>query len=262
MSLVIWKGPTNALSFANNSPRFEWGDRVKVTDIYHGPQPLCAASMLARGTYGTGFRAGYVVNQCTCNTLRGGIGELTIEWEAGGSGASAPLPTGNVAISPQELYPNVERNPYFQGGSVAILPVDAALARMANHGSTPFAQANALSQLNARAASSDSTAAASGALGVALAALLKKGVETYYVSAFRYTWEWFSYSIPELNVGGVIQSPSGVAPISLSTVSPISWLRLADTLEAAGVNGSMWKITSTWLGGQNGFWDGDLYPAG
>ncbi len=250
MSLVVWKGPTNALVTANNSPRFEWGDRVKLTDTYHGPQAVCAASMLARGTYGTGSRAGFVVNQSTCTNSRGGIGELTIEWEAGGTGASSPLPTGNTSISPQELYPNVERNPYFQGGSVPILAVDAALARMSMHGSTPYQQAQALSQLNTRAASSDPTTAASGALGVALASLLKKGVETYYVSAFRYTWEWYSYSIPTLNVGGIIQSPNGNAAVAISSASPISWLRLADG--GAAVPSIPWEHQRI-SGGHGGF---------
>jgi hypothetical protein len=38
-----------------------------------------------------------------------------------------------------------------------------------------------------------------------------------------------------------------------------SWLRLADVPEPAGVNGSVYKITSTWLGGSDGHWDKLLY---
>lgn len=261
MSLVVWKGPTNALTFANNSPKFEWGDRVKVTDVYHGQQALAAASMLARGTYGTGFRAGFVVNQSTCNNTRGGVGELTIEWEAGGSGASSPLPTGEVTLSPQEFYPKVERNAFFANSGNYILPMDIALAYASMHASTPFAQANALSQLAGRAASGG-TIGTSATLGQALATMLQKGEETYYQAGFRYVWNWYTYTMPTINVGGLTQSPSGIAPVPFSTGATISWLRLADSFEPAGVNGSMWKMSYTWLGGQNGYWDTNLYPPG
>ncbi len=259
MSLVVWKGPTNALSYAINSPKFEWGDRVKVTDIYHGQQSLCAASMLARGTYGTGARGGYVVNQCTCNNMRGGIGELSIEWEAGGTGASQPLPTGEVVLSTQEFYPKVERNAYFANGGLYLQPQDIALAYASMHASTPFAQANALTQLAARAASGGAVGA-SATLGQALATMLQKGEETYYQAGFRYVWTYFAYTLPVIETGGLTQSPVGIAPVPWSSTTAISWLRLADSFEPAGVNGSMWKIISTWLGGQSGYWDSNLYP--
>lgn len=258
MALVEWKGPTNALNFANNSPILEYGDRVKATDIYHGTQPLCATSMLARGTYGTGFRAGWVLNQCTCKTQRGTIGELTMEWEAGGTGASQPLPSGEVKLDPQEFYPKVERNAFFSNGGNFLLPQDIALAYASMHASTPFAQANALTQLAARAASGNPTIAASAALGETLAGMLQKGEETYYQAGFRYTWDWYTYTLPSINLGGIIQSPNGIAPTSIAG-STISWLRLADSFSSAGVNGSMWKMTYTWLGGQDGYWDTNLY---
>ena len=259
MSLVQWIG-ANALAFASNSPKFDWGDRCKVTDIYHGPQPLCASSMLARGTFGTGARAGYVVNQCTCINLRGTIGELTIEWEAGGASATVPLPSGECELSPQEFYPKVERNAYFtnQGAGFALLPQDIALAYAAMHANTPYAQANALNELAQRAASANQAIAASATLGQSLAAMLQKGEETYYQAGFRFTWTFFTYVLPGLNLGGIIQSPNGIAPVSVP--STVSWLRLADSFESAGVNGSMWRITYTWLGGQNGYWDPLLYP--
>ncbi len=260
MSLQIWAGNINALSYSSDSPQFVWGDRVRVTDKYHGPQPLCAASMLPRGAYGSGLRAGYVVNQCTCSTKRGGIGELTIEWEAGGTGASSPLPSGEVILTPQEFYPKVERNAYFSNGGNFLLAMDIAMAYASVHASTTIYQQNALAQLAARAASSTPSIAASATLALALAEMLQKGEETYYQAGFRLVWTWFTYTLPTINVGGSIQSPVGIAPINPTFSAPISWLRLADSWEPAGVNGSMWKMTNIWLGGQAGYWDTNLYP--
>jgi hypothetical protein len=258
MSLLVWKGPTNALVLANNSPTLVYGDRVKATDIYNGPQSLCAESMLARGTYGTGSRAGWVVNQCTTETSRGTIGKLTIDWEAGGTGADQPLPTGEVSLQPQELYPKIERNAFFANSGSFLLPMDIALAYASMHASTSFARQNALDQLAGRAASGDATIAASATLGQSLAAKLQRGEETYYQAGFRYVWVYYTYTLPTINVGGITETPTG--PVTPSYDSTINWIRLADGFEPAGVNGSMWKMTLTWLGGQDGYWDTDLYP--
>jgi len=52
------------------------------------------------------------------------------------------------------------------------------------------------------------------------------------------------------------------APATPNPSKPsFSWLRLADSLNHAGVNGSMYKITRTWVGGPAGYWDPDLYPS-
>src|ERR1700722_670419 len=101
MSNLIWKGPTNALVMQPNSPSLTYGERVRAKDTYKGLQSLCAESMVARGTFGTGFRSGWVCIQSTVDTSRGDVGTLTIEWEAGGSEADQPLPTGDFSLEPQ-----------------------------------------------------------------------------------------------------------------------------------------------------------------
>jgi hypothetical protein len=117
MSLTIWKGPTNALVAAPDTGGLVASDRIRFTSNFWGTYSLCLANAVARGTFGAGAYAGYVVNQCTVTQQRGGIGRLVIEWEAGGSYAVNPLPVGSHSLAPQELYPKIERNSYFQGTS-------------------------------------------------------------------------------------------------------------------------------------------------
>ena len=276
MATPIWKGSTNALVLQPNSPTFAFTDRVRVTDIYKGPQWLCASSMLARGTFGTGDRWGWVVNQCSVTNERGAIGTLTIEWEAGGSGATMPLPIGEVRLEPQELYPRIERNLYFaalleenikiannaafwtlnkNSGKLTDDPYYVALfgapAIAANPTATPPIQA-------VPAKKPTITDPTQLALAQALFKKLIRGEETFYLAGWRYTSVFYSYTLPTLEIGAVIQSPNGIGPITIND-NKITWLRLADIVESAGVGGSVWKITRTWLGGPNGHWDRDLY---
>jgi hypothetical protein len=254
MSLIIWKGPTNALVLQPNSPRLTYGDRVKAVDIYKGPQSLCAESMLARGTFGTGFRAGWVVNQCTCDTQSGDIGTLTIEWEAGGAEADQPLPAGDFSLEPQEIYPKIERNNFFSG--ITADTVSAVYNCLYAFDKTGANSSNATIQSRVTIAQDGGTSGTQTALAFELLGKLQNGEESYYIAGYRYCFSTFSYTEPALSNGGIIGTPAG--PIS-SLPDDISWLRLADRVEPAGVNGSMYKLTQNWIGGPSGYWDTDLY---
>lgn len=265
-NLIVWKGPTNALVYQPNAPRLVYADRVKAVDIYKGPQPICAESMLARGTFGTGSRAGWVVNQCTVDTARGDIGTLTIEWEAGGSGADQPLPVGDFNLEPQELYPKIERNLFFTG----ILPDVVRGVYNALYAFNQSGSPNATATINAAingvnfASYPDTNAAAQYALGTELLTKLASGEESYYIAGYRYSYEEFSYTAPALSNGGIIANGSyqPAGPLADDLPSGVAWLRLADKLDPAGVNGSMFKLTVNWLGGPDGYWDSDLYTEG
>lgn len=267
MALIIWKGPTNALVLQPNSPRLVYGDRVKAVDIYKGQQSLCAESMIARGTFGTGFRSGWVCNQCTVDTSRGDIGTLTIEWEAGGSEADQPLPTGDFTLEPQEIYPKVERNPFFDGicsdtirgvynGLYSVqqagssYPASKYISDGANTAAnaTPAFYGSAINSINGQIQ-----------LGQELLSKLTNGEESYYIASYRYSFSTYSYTAPGLSTGGIIGTPGG--PISGDLPNGIVWLRLADKIEPAGVNGSMFKLTENWIGGPTGYWDSDLYSS-
>jgi hypothetical protein len=255
MSLLIWKGPTNALVYQPNAPRLVYGDRVKSVDIYKGPQTLCAESMLARGTFGTGSRAGWVVNQCTCDTSLGTVGTLTIEWEAGGSSADQPLPTGDFSLEPQEIYPKIERNPFFSG--ITADTVSAVYNCLYSFDRTGANSANAIIQSRVTDAQDGGTSGTQTAFASELLQKLQNGEESYYIAGYRYSFSTYSYTEPSLSPGGIIGTPAG--PISGDLPSGVQWLRLADKIEPAGVNGSMYKLTQNWIGGPSGYWDSDLY---
>jgi hypothetical protein len=260
MSLLIWKGPTNALVYQPNAPRLTYGDRVKSVDIYKGPQVLCAESMLARGTFGTGLRTGWVVNQSTVDTSTGTIGTLTIEWEAGGSSADQPLPIGDFSLETQELYPKIERNPFFTGICPDMVrAVYNALYAINQSGSGANAQVILSTAANSSNFSNSTINTANGQIAIAYSLLnkLSNGEESYYIASYRYSFSTYSYTEPSLSEGGIIGTPAG--PISGDLPSGVQWLRLADKIEPAGVNGSMYKLTQNWLGGPNGYWDTDLY---
>jgi hypothetical protein len=245
---IHWSGPTNALVVQPSSPHLTYGERVKAVDIYRGLQSLCASSMIPRGTFGTGFRAGWVCTQSEVTTERGNIGTLTIEWEAGGTGADQPLPAGGFVLEPQELYPKIERNPFFasityQTVNICRNAIDAATANGTGIVSASFL-ANNISD------------PAQLALAEKLVAKWQTGEDTYYLAGWRYSFETFSYTEPALNPGGGIVSEPG-GPVTLP--AGVAWLRLADHLEPAGVNGSMYKLTQHYLGGPNGYWDSDIY---
>lgn len=269
MSNPTWLGPANALVRQPNSPKFTFGDRVKCTDTYRGPQWLAVSSMLARGTFGTGDRLGWVVNQSTVDTERGAIGVLTIEWEAGGAASIMPLPIGDCWIESQEQYPRIERNKYF----AALKPFPASVAFNAFQFVTPLGtdQNPFVIELFGAPAKAGPPAVAAVppiltdptqlALAQALYRKLMKGMETFYLASWRYVDIIYSYILPDLNNGGIIQSPNGIGKINIAD-NTISWLRLADNPIPAGVNGSMWKITRTWLGGpanHANYWDPDIY---
>ena len=258
MSLKIWRGPTNALVMAPESPTLVYTDRVRATDIYMGVQSVCAANMLSRGTFGSGIRSGWVLNQCTLTTSRGNVGRLVYEWEAGGSSATQPLPTGDFSLDPQELYPKVERNAYFQGtsgvygGPTTPITLDTiALVYSALYNETETGRASAGAALAAI------TDADQLALATKLLLKLRNGEETYYVAGWRYWYETYSYSLPTVSRGAVVVTPGG--PLAGHLPSGVSWLRLADNLTPAGVNGSMYKLRVNCLGGPGGHWDTDLY---
>jgi len=248
---VIWKGPTNALVLQPNSPKLTYGDRVKAVDIYKGPQSLCAASMLPRGTFGTGFRTGWVVTQSEVVTDRGYIGTLNIEWEAGGAYASQPLPVGTFDLTPQELYPKIERNPFFAGIKIETI-------NWCRNAMDQAIQGNA-QNVTSITLPTQITDAQQLAFAQKLIAKWAIGEDTYYLAGWKYSYETFSYTEPTPAIGGVsVANPGGPANLPAG----LAWIRLASVVKPVGVNGSMYVTTNNFLGGPNGYWDSDIYPAG
>jgi hypothetical protein len=245
-------------------------DRNTGTDTYRGPLAQCYASILLRGTFGTGTRLGWVVTSSTVKAERKGIGLLAINWEVGGPDANpALLPLADFRSEEVELYPKVERNPQMFGPGYPGNPNDRITAQViamcygALHHAPPLcdqlrAQIETLN-LCTDEPPEGTTWADQWLFATLLLDWLDHGNETYYLAGTKYSWIWYTFVWPTLSNGGIIV-PFPTAGPRMGDAS-LSWLQLADNPEPAGVNGSVYKITSTWLGGPNGHWDPNLYKA-
>ena len=257
MSLIVWKGPLNALVMQPESGAISGTDRWRGTDVYRCNSGY-SFTIPQRGTLGTGSRLGWVVSETSFATERGGIAKYTIQWEAGGPSCGLTPPSPEIKLDPQELYPPAQQNRYFrdQDGNLLIAMLDLTYAQATMHASNQFARDDAYTKLKGRANNPDNNPSASLALD--LADILRNGAETFYLAGWRYVVTTYSFSLPSTSPGGFIQVPNPQPnPAYFSTA--ISWLRLADSLESSGPINSMWKITQTWLGGPMGHWNPILY---
>jgi hypothetical protein len=257
MPSLIWKGPSNALIMQPESGRVTVSDRIRSQDVYKCYSGW-SITIPNRGTLGTGSRLGWVVSDAEYAPERGGIVKYTINWEAGGPNCGLTPPATEIKLEPQEIYPKVERNPYFQDadGNYLISGYDAALAYATMHAATPAARAWALDELQGRAKNPANNPSAT--LAVTLAGLLASGNETYYLAGWRYTVLSYSFTVPSTTPGGIIEDPTP-QPASSYFDTDIDWLRLADALESSGPINSVWKLTQTWLGLGSGGWNPNLY---
>jgi hypothetical protein len=244
--VVIWKG-TTLLTQQKESGTLVLSDRSIYADVYRGPYLAAYDGLLARGAFGTGPRLGWVVTSSKVESEKGGIGKLTINWEAGGIYAWPPLPCDEFSLTPFELYPSIDRAAFFSG----ITFLTAALAKACGTGSCQAAREDAFKQI---AIIPDLT---QRALAASLASKYLRGEETFYMAAWRYVWTSYSYTMPSLVFGALIEAPLG--PLYGYFDSSLSFLRLPDDLAAAGVSGSCFKVTRTWLGAPGGYWDSDVY---
>jgi hypothetical protein len=245
MPSPIWKG-TTALLFQPDSGRLSMADRVTFTDVYKGPDSVCRAGLLRRGTYGSGERDGWVVTSSVVEPDKGTVSKLTINWEAGGPSASSIfLPLSEFDSQVVELYPKIERAGFFAD----ITRDTLSAAYSAVLGATKAQRDAAWSYLNGLDDPQKT-------LGLKLVQKLQNGEESWYVAGMRYMFIYYSFSLPTLSLGGFIETPSIAASVGLGSMS---WLRLADFFQSAGVNGSAYRVTQTWLGGPEGHWDTDIY---
>jgi len=240
-------------------------DRITDCDVARGPIALCRQNALLRGTFGTGSRLGWVCTNSKVTWERNGIGTLRINWEVGGPFApNYLLPLDDWREESVELYPKVERHWKMtdsEDPNNTISPDTVGMAYRAAHANDLQSAGSALQQLQSLAdRTSDppegSTWEDQWEFGTLLYHWLVKGHETYYLAGLKYCYIRHYGSFPLTSLGGFIQSPQWGPRVGDITMS---WLRLADAVEPVGVNGSIYKITSIWLGGPGGHWDSTLY---
>jgi hypothetical protein len=255
-------------------PCLNLADRIVDKDVYRGPIALCRANALLRGTFGSNIGLGSLSNQgrsgwvCTSSDVeweQKGIGKLTINWEVGGPFAPIYLqPLDDWREETVELYPKVERNQnlsYADEPLNKIAPETIALVYQAARGASTMQQSTALDELNAMPdrttdPPANSTWDDQWNFSITLYNWLMLGHETYYLAGVKYCYIRHYFNYPMVSMGGIIQAPQ-FGPRAGDTT--FSWLRLADAVEPVGVNGSAFKLTSTWLGGPSGHWDATLY---
>jgi hypothetical protein len=99
-------------------------------------------------------------------------------------------------------------------------------------------------------------------LAIMLYNKMRLGMETYQFWGANYHWSTFYLpgAVASLNQGGYQEMPGG--PIGAVLPYGFSWLRQADKAGQAENSplGGIVKITRSWIGAPNGFWDEDIYP--
>jgi len=189
----------------------------------------------------------WVIAQARYHKVKPQVGFLEIDYE----NISGQVSPDEWQIQRENLQPHIERHPIFQALSTG----DFATVQMAFAALTATGQATAKNQFYG---------SPNQALMQKLFDKLKHGFETYYLAGSRYTWSTYYLpgSAPGLAAGGVTQTPGGPAGAILPAGN--EYLREADVLGQANYSpiGGIEKLERNWVGGPNGWWDPDIYPAG
>lgn len=229
----------DALIEAPESGTYEFAEKATYTQIYVAKFSACFDARQTHGTIGSGVTLGYRVAKCTVEHTRGIMGKLTIVWEAGGGDdPGIQLPADEFDVFPENLSPRTERNKMFTG----ILPAALQVVKTALWGENEEIRQDAYDSI--------------GGIAKTLVDKINAGNETFYLASLRYVWRLHSWSIPDIQLGGVIESPSG--PLAGYFSPAISWLREADAFTEQG---GVYMLTRSWLGAPSGHWDAQLYAA-
>lgn len=232
----IWKGSTS-LTEHKESPVWDYGESVTVTQIYEGPYATCLAAASPNGTIGTGDLASFMVARCTVTKRAGGIGRMVLVWVMGGTGVTLPtvsLPASEEDLEPFELNPKLERHPRY----AELTLEEVQNVRTAVDGAA-----------DERDAAFDWIWNNGSAAAIELYDKRARGTETYYLAGFRYAVTSYYWALPALTDGGYIEALGGA-------LSGFSCLRVADRVS---LQNGVWRVTRNWLCGPSGHWDADLY---
>jgi len=236
MPSPIWRGPTDQLLEMPDSPSYDLGmGDVACTRTYMGTHTLAIASILPRGTIGTGAMAGWMVKHCKVDRQRGAIGKLTILYGASGAASGQQLPPDELGLTPFEVNPALEKHPRYASLTDAqIRKIFLAVSNYQKDGSYPVPITGLENELGAK---------------------LNRGFKNYYLSGFKYSWTRTFYTLTGVaNVGGFIQVPLG--PLAGFIPGTFSCLRQADDIKWTG---AVYKYTMSWLCGPAGHFDTDIY---
>ena len=221
--------------------KWRWTDKKK--GDYATISSQINSGFYTRGT----INGGWIITQTRVETEKGAVATLEIDYES----ISGQLPPDEPDLQRENLQPHIERHPMF----AALDPIkDIGLVQ----------QAFAAYQASGQATAQNQFAASPNAdLCQKLFEKLRRGFETYYLAGSHYVWNQYYLpgEIPSLSNGGYTQAPGG--PYTGLLPANVQWLREADSLSQGQYSplGGIQKVTRSWIGGPNGWWDPDIYPA-
>jgi hypothetical protein len=241
-SEVMWYG-TGVLTEQANSPRWEFGETARATQVFKGMYEIARASAVGKGVLGTGEFNGMKVASCTVERERGEIGVLTIVWEGlvlseeDPEGDSIQLPPDEVELDHSLSEIDIKKLPQYSD-----LTKEDLWAIEAWIGSADFQTQEFLDWMETSE-------------NVAIIRELRDNLQRGETHKLLYppVVRWTSYFVnpPPTTEGGFLEYPSG-APINVP--SAYQYLRAGDSLSKSG---SFWKLTRTWIGAEQ--WNPTIY---
>lgn len=198
-----------------------------------------------RGDLVTIHSATYIVSESRIRREKGSVAVIEVDCDS-----IDQCPPDEYSLEPVEQNPRIERHPAFR----ALKSADLAIVQQAYL---------ALSAGQIQNATNQFVNTTNQALAQKLYDKLRVGMESYYLSQWRYTWSSYYESgfEPTPALGSVTQTPGG--PL-FGFLGGAQWLREADHVTSTGQSplGTIVKVTRSWIGGPATFWDPDIYPAG
>lgn len=226
----------------------EWG--FKLVMILEGSVSQMLTNANA-GYYSRGYiynsvaSGKWIINNSKVIPMRGAKRRVEIYWQS----IDGYLAPPEWSLTREDLQPHIERHPLFS----SLTQADFTLIRLAFLSATVDGQANSANQMNRTS---------NPPLASNLLSKMVGGQENYYLASSHYTYSYYYLpgGVPSLNSGGSVYSNPG-GPAGYVIPAGESWLRYADEAQQSNYCpiGGIVKVTSTFVGAPNNFWDSDIY---
>ena len=244
MPAVLWKGSI-ALIEQPNSPEHTQGESITVIRTWKGPHSTCVASAPYRGALGTGLSAGYRVAESRVARERGGIGMLSVKYEAHGQPPGATLPPTVEGLTYEPTERALRYHPIFAALTKEDWGYVTTIIETADDNPS---HADALLRIAALPGAREQLAYK--AIGK-----LQRGQSHYQISQTVYSRTTHYWTAPTgISAGNVRQVPT--AP-GVNLPQGVDWLRLGDEVN---FNGTTWERRERFLGAPE--LDPEIYPVG
>lgn len=278
---IVNKPNTNYFEEEATSPEIERGEQGTFVHSFKCDQAtgLAIVEGIPRGTLMTDS-LGVTTKVLTCrySQLPCLMARIVITAEA----TTLDVPPDEFSVEAVEFNPSLFRHPrYASVVNYTTGPLVGAQIVSLIQGTVNFSSVNAQSDANALLTASQISDPDVLALAQELQQKFSNGFDTFYLAGFKVTYSYYNFLPILMNPGGYVQDPvtEGGLPFYFwsdngtpggnniftylsETVDPIlygggfSWLRQCDY---QSYQRTWFKITQTWIGGPDGFWDAQIY---